>query len=66
MNENLNDYAMPLITIERITKQVHDLCLECRYAEASEAALHLGVEVRILQGVLAIMENGPSARPRSS
>jgi len=57
---------MPLITIERFTKQIHDLCLEHRYAEASEAALHLGVEVRILQGVLAIMENGPSARPRSS
>lgn len=66
MNENLNDYAMPLITIERLTKQIHDLCLENRYAEAGEAALHLGVEVRILQGVLAIMENGPSARPRSS
>lgn len=66
MNEILNDYAMPLITIERLTKQIHDLCLENRYAEAGEAALRLGVEVRILQGVLAIMENGPSARPRSS
>lgn len=66
MNENLNDYAMPLIVIERMTKRIHDLCLEHRYAAASEAALHLGVEVRILQGILAIMENGPSARPRSS
>ena len=66
MNENLNDYAMPLMTIERAAKQIHDLCLEHRYAEAGGVALHLGVEVRILQGVLAIMENGPSARPRSS
>ncbi len=66
MTENINDYAMPLITIERLSRQVHDLCLKNQYAEASEAALHLGVEVRILQAVLAIMENGPSARPRSS
>jgi hypothetical protein len=66
MNENLNDYAMPLISIERMTKQVHDLCLEHKYAQAGEVALHLGTEVRILQAVLAIMETGPSARPRSS
>jgi hypothetical protein len=60
--EEITDYAMPMMKMERMMRQVHDLCLENRFAEAREVALHLGVEARILSATLAIMENGPSAR----
>lgn len=60
------DYAMPMMNMERMMRQVHDLCLENRFAEAREVALHLGVEARILSATLAIMENGPLARTGAS
>jgi hypothetical protein len=28
---NINDYAMPLMQIERLAKQIHNLCLERKY-----------------------------------
>jgi len=34
--EAITDYAMPLIQIERMTKVIHDLCLEHKYGEARE------------------------------
>jgi len=66
MTEEITDYAMPMMNMERMMRQVHDLCLEHRYAEAREVALHLGVEARILSATLAIMENGPLARTGAS
>jgi hypothetical protein len=51
-----------MMKIEKLLRKAHDLCLGHRYAEAREVALHLGVEARILQHALSIMENGPSAR----
>lgn len=53
---DINDYALPLMRIERMAKQAHDLCLECKYAEAGEVAQLLCVESRMLQQTLRIME----------
>lgn len=53
--DDLIDYAMPLMKIERMAKRIHDLCLEHKYEEAREIALTLGAEARILQHTLRIM-----------
>lgn len=52
----LIDYAMPLMNIERLAKQAHDLCLEKRFKEAREVALKLGSEARVLSVTLMIMD----------
>jgi hypothetical protein len=57
----VTDYAMPLIEIERMTKSIHDLCLEHKYGQARELTTHLGVEVRILQATLALLEEKEKA-----
>ena len=59
---DINDYAMPLIQIERMAKQIHDLCLEQKYAEARRLTQHLCVEGRLLQHVLFLMEEKEMAR----
>lgn len=56
------DYAMPLMNIERLAKECHDLCLQRKYAEANEVALKLGVETRILSASLAIMQGKETLR----
>lgn len=56
------DYAMPLMNIERMAKEAHELCLNKNYAAAGEVALRLGVEARILTAVLAIMQNKETLR----
>lgn len=53
---DINDYAMPLMKIERMAKQTHDLCLERKYGEAREVAQLLCVEARMLQQTLRIIE----------
>ena len=60
--EQIVDYAMPLMNIERMAKEVHSRCLENNLRAAEEVALKLGVEVRILQASLAIMQNKDSTR----
>lgn len=60
--DDIIDYAMPLMNIERMTKDIHNLCLNNDYAEAGELVLHLGAEVRILSAVLAIMQNKDTLR----
>jgi hypothetical protein len=60
------DYAMPMMKIEKLLRKAHDLCLEHHYAEAREVALQLGAEARILQHTLSIMEGGPTARVATS
>ncbi len=52
---DLNDYALPLINIERYAREIHDLCLEHMYMEARELTMKLTVESRILQHTLQIM-----------
>ena len=49
------DYAMPLMNIERLAKEVHQLCLQNRFGSAEDIAVLLLTEVRILQSTLAIM-----------
>lgn len=55
---DLNDYAMPLMQIERMAKKIHDLCLEYKYEEARLLTQQLCVEGRLLQHVLHIMQEG--------
>ncbi len=56
------DYAMPLMNIERMARQVHDLCLDGRYDAAGELTLKMSVESRILQATLAIMHTKETVR----
>jgi hypothetical protein len=58
---NINDYAMPLMQIERLAKQIHNLCLERKYEEARLLAQNVCVEGRLLQHVLYIMEEGEAS-----
>jgi len=51
------DYAMPLMNIERMAKQLYNECLEDDLPAAEETALRMGVEVRVLQATLAVMQN---------
>jgi hypothetical protein len=56
------DYAMPLMNIERLAKECHDLCLVGDYDGANELALKVGVEARILSASLAIMQGKENSR----
>lgn len=53
---DLIDYAMPLMNIERMAKEAHDMCLEKRYKEAKEVALRIASEARVLSVTLTIMQ----------
>ncbi len=53
----LIDYATPLMNIERLAKEVHDMCLHATLAEAEEKALELTAEARILTQTLRLMQN---------
>jgi len=53
--DDIIDYAMPLIKIEKYVKQTHDHALDGDLAAAHEVAMVLGAEVRILQRTLEIM-----------
>jgi hypothetical protein len=55
---DINDYAMPLMQIERMAKQIHSLCLEYKYEEARLLTQQLCAEGRLLQHVLYIMQEG--------
>ena len=54
--DDIVDYAMPLINIERLARDIHELCLEHKYKEARELALRLCAEARVLGMTLTIME----------
>lgn len=54
--EALNDYAQPLMQIERLAKEIHHLCLNNDYEAARLKAQTLCVEGRLLQHVLIIMQ----------
>lgn len=53
----LIDYATPLMNVERLAKEVHDLCLHRTLAEAEERSLWLQVEARLLTQTLRHMQN---------
>lgn len=54
--ENLVDYAMPMMKIEKLMRIIHDECLQQKYGRAAELIPDLITEVRVLQASLAIME----------
>lgn len=53
--EEIIDYAMPLMNIERMAKETHNHALENDLAAAHEVSMLLGAEARILQRTLEIM-----------
>lgn len=53
----LIDYATPLMNIERMAKEVHDMCLHATLAEAEERSLELVTEARLLVQTLRLMQN---------
>lgn len=56
MTAEVIDYAMPLMKIERMTKEIHDMCLQRKYNEAQAVSTLLAVEARLLVSVLKIMQ----------
>jgi hypothetical protein len=55
--EEIVDYAMPLMRIDKLAKQIHDDCLDGNLARAEEMAVHLIAEGRILRNSLVIMQS---------
>lgn len=55
-NDEIVDYAQPLIQIEKLAKEIHHSCLNQEYEAARLKAQSLCVEGRLLQHVLMIME----------
>lgn len=49
------DYSMPLMRLEKLNKQMHDLCLAGNYMEACDLTQNVIVEARILSAALALM-----------
>jgi hypothetical protein len=60
--DEIVDYAMPLMNIERMAKEIYNECLADQLRNAEEIALKLGVEVRVLQATLAIMQSKETMR----
>ena len=65
-SDDIIDYAMPMIKIDKMLRKAHDLCLDGMFREAGEVVLHMGVETRMLRNTLKIMEDGPLARSSTS
>lgn len=55
MNE-IVDYAMPLMQIEKLTKKVHDLCLDKRYLDAANEIVSIEYQAAILRENLISMQ----------
>jgi hypothetical protein len=51
----VTDYAMPMMKIEKLLRDMHELCLNQKYIEACDLTQHVLVEARILSATLAIM-----------
>lgn len=56
--EQIVDYAMPMMVMEKALSKAHDLCLQHKYGEARELALQIATEARLLQQTLRLMEEG--------
>lgn len=66
ISDDIIDYAMPMTKIDKMLREAHDLCLEGKFREAGDVVLHMGVETRMLQQTLKLMEDGPLARSSTS
>ena len=52
--------------VDKMLREAHDLCLDGKFREAGDVVLHMGVETRMLQQTLKLMEDGPLARSGTS
>ena len=52
----LIDYAEPMMRIERLLKDMHNLLLDNKFEEAIEVSLLLTSESRLLQHTLVLMK----------
>jgi len=55
--ETVTDYSMPLMKLEKLNKQIHDLCLQHKFLEAADLTQHVLVEARILSATLILMHD---------
>lgn len=53
------DYAMPLMKLERLLKEIHDLCLDKKFEEARQKSMMVMVEAGVLQHNLTLMQDKP-------
>lgn len=51
------DYAMPMMQIEKLMKDIHALCLDKKYKEAGEQCPEIIAQARMLTAALALMES---------
>jgi hypothetical protein len=49
------DYAMPLMQIERLLRQIHEHCLKREFLPANTLCPEVITEVRVLSASLALM-----------
>ena len=54
--KDIVDYAMPMMQLEKSLRQIHDLCLQKRYLEASEQVNHVEYHVNLLRKNLICMQ----------
>jgi hypothetical protein len=52
----LIDYAAPMMRIERLLKDLHDLLLDGKFDEAIELSPVITTESKLLQNVLVLMK----------
>lgn len=50
------DYAMPMMQLEKALREIHDLCLQKRYMEASQQVNNLEYHVNLLRKNLICMQ----------
>jgi hypothetical protein len=50
------DYAMPMMKIETLMRQMHDHCLKRQYPAANALCPEIITEARVLAASLALME----------
>lgn len=55
-SSTLIDYAAPMMRIERLLKDMHNLLLDNKFEEAMELNLLLVAESRLLQHTLVLMK----------
>jgi len=51
----LVDYAMPMMKIDNLMRQMHDLCLLREYERANKICPEIIAEARVLSASLALM-----------
>lgn len=55
IQSDIIDYAMPMMKLEQLLRQVHDHCLKKEYMQAAELCPSMITEVRVLSASLVLM-----------